>query len=354
MGKALLERIDIEELIQHYYAGKSTTDLTKLYKCSKWAIDNAKSILQKAGRIQFRGQPPAGAGILGRIPDFTKGKALKKQINEMYNIDWEIKTSTRMADKDKGFTVGMLVADAHNPEIHLPSFNIALQVAEDINPDIFIDLGDICDYKSISPHVRRNGQVKQMSEITLQLENDAVNKYLDCWGARLSKECVKELFDSNHTAWVKKFLEKNPSLQCDALDPIKAWHLKERGFKFHGRNKIVKRGKVSYCHGDLQYSSSSAYPALTLMQKYVHHNFICGHFHILQRILSARAMDKQPYEGCVIPALCKRGQDYTECRPAPVVNGFALIYYLSNGTFFLQPHVVKEKKCIVNGKLYKG
>ena len=178
--------------------------------------------------------------------------------------------------------------DQHYPIHDVKAMNVAHQVLEKVKPDIFINLGDVGEWESVSSHKYKKKKRPPLEFILPNVEQEVeyVNKELDKVDAILDKVGCKErhICQGNHDEWLDKFVEENPYL--DHLTFRKAYKWDERGFKFKKYNEVLTIGKLSFIHG--------AYVTPTHAKKHLESygcNLMYGHTHDLQRYSMTRLQD---------------------------------------------------------------
>ena len=336
---------EIKSLIEDYNNGLTQEELAKKYKMGRTSVISLKNKLVLQGLLKFRGHPRRKRASVPQIA---------KDLASIHSKSWSPKKSRK--GKKKIHSSGKLeivVADAHNPYVDSDTFDILLQVLETIDFDIFVDLGDTCNFTSLSPFARSAGDLDTLLEYTLEQENILTNQYFDLIDERLPKNCEKHWFDSNHTAWAQQFLDKNPNLNSLPFHPRESWKLDERGYIIHERRAIDKIANLAHCHGDIIHTRASTIAA-KLLKEYIHDSFIAGHFHVHQHVLIPTSYQKPPLEGILIPALSVVNMKYIRNKPSSVLNGFATVFHSKSGAFFVTVHKVINGEAWVYGTLYKS
>ena len=113
----------------------------------------------------------------------------------------------------------IVIPDQHFPIHDQSAVNCALKVLEVAKPDIFINLGDVGEWESVSAWRWRD---KKQPPLEYQLpfvyeEIKAVNKGMDVIDSSLDKAGTKErhFVEGNHEDWLNRFVEENPYLAKD-------------------------------------------------------------------------------------------------------------------------------------------
>ena len=172
----------------------------------------------------------------------------------------------------------IVIPDRHIPLHDESACNIVKQAIEIVKPDIFIDLGDVGEWESVS-HWKYKRRKRPPLEYQLPLideEIELINNELDDWDKALKNVEDKRFCKGNHEVWLDDFLEEHPYLKSKySLDS--ALRLKERGFKVYEHNQPLTIGKMTFIHGRY----TTMYHAKRHLQAYGC-NIMYGHCHDVQ------------------------------------------------------------------------
>jgi len=170
------------------------------------------------------------------------------------------------------------------PDIHTPlhdncAINAVLEFAKYFKPDRFIQLGDLCDFTSLSPFA-----LYTIGEFTyIEDEIEASNLLLDRIEKSLPKKCEKYLIGGNHEDRYRKSQAKMmfaPDKISKSLKKWKSWqeeyNLKKRGWKSCEYNEYFYFWKIVYTHGNV---SGKMNAAKMMAEQYPGRNVIFGHTH---------------------------------------------------------------------------
>lgn len=169
----------------------------------------------------------------------------------------------------------IVIPDQHFPIHDQSAVNCALKILEIAKPDIFINLGDVGEWESVSAWRWRD---KKQPPLEYQLpvideEIEAVNEGIDQFDKVLDKIKCNERYicEGNHDYWLNNFAEKYPYLREYKFRNACYWD--KRGYKFYSMNKPLRIGKLSFIHG--------AYTNLAHAKKHaeVYGNLVYGHTH---------------------------------------------------------------------------
>jgi hypothetical protein len=231
--------------------------------------------------------------------------------------------------------------------------NVAHQVLEKVKPDIFINLGDVGEWESVSSHKYKKKKRPPLEFILPNVEQEVeyVNKELDKVDAILDKVGCKErhICQGNHDEWLDKFVEENPYL--DHLTFRKACYWDKRGFKFKKYNEVLTIGKLSFIHG--------AYTGPTHAKKHLESygtNLLYGHVHDLQRHSMTRLKDGAISAwslGCLKDMRAEKNT-WLRGRLHNWNHAVAIIDFWKNGNFAVQIVEIVKGKTVLNGEEIVG
>jgi predicted phosphodiesterase len=243
--------------------------------------------------------------------------------------------------------------DQHYPIHDVKAMNVAHQVLEKVKPDIFINLGDVGEWESVSSHKYKKKKRPPLEFILPNVEQEVeyVNKELDKVDAILDKVGCKErhICQGNHDEWLDKFVEENPYL--DHLTFRKACYWDKRGFKFKKYNEVLTIGKLSFIHG--------AYTGPTHAKKHLESygtNLLYGHVHDLQRHSMTRLKDGAISAwslGCLKDMRAEKNT-WLRGRLHNWNHAVAIIDFWKNGNFAIQIVEIVKGKTVLNGEEIVG
>jgi predicted phosphodiesterase len=243
--------------------------------------------------------------------------------------------------------------DQHYPIHDVKAMNVAHQVLEKVKPDIFINLGDVGEWESVSSHKYKKKKRPPLEFILPNVEQEVeyVNKELDKVDAILDKVGCKErhICQGNHDEWLDKFVEENPYL--DHLTFRKACYWDKRGFKFKKYNEVLTIGKLSFIHG--------AYTGPTHAKKHLESygtNLLYGHVHDLQRYSMTRLKDGTISAwslGCLKDMRAEKNT-WLRGRLNNWNHAVAIIDFWKNGNFAIQIVEIVKGKTVLNGEEIVG
>ena len=175
----------------------------------------------------------------------------------------------------------IVIPDQHFPLHDQKAINVVLQGIEMIKPDVFINLGDVGEWESVSAW-RWKGKKQPPLEYQLPLidkEIRLVNQGIDQFDEVLDKvKCKKRyICAGNHDEWLTYgFCEKYPYMTDYTF--LEACRWKQRGYKYLEYNEPLKIGKCTFIHG----AYATTYHAKKHLECYGE-NIVYGHTHDIQR-----------------------------------------------------------------------
>ena len=235
----------------------------------------------------------------------------------------------------------VVLPDIHTPNQHEPSIKSALQFIKFYKPDTLIQLGDFCDWDSVSSY-----DPSAEHEIQpIQYEVEEANALLDRIDKIVGKKCTRIMLGGNHEARYEKFrVNQGFLVGIRRIKALTSWHeeygLDRRGWEHVEYGENVKIGKVVFTHGWASGSNSG----LDMSRRFPGRNVIYGHTH--QHIVYGCMDENQlPIECESIGTLSKFNLSYLNGKPPyNWINSFMYIDMNEDGTF--SKHFVR----VINGQ----
>ena len=174
-----------------------------------------------------------------------------------------------------------MIPDQHFPIHSQRAVNCVLQAMDIVKPDIFVNLGDVGEWASVSPWKYKGNRKRPPLEYVLpEVEKEIieVNKGLDQFDEACAKVNVKKKYmvTGNHDIWLDDFVKAYPYLKDYTFN--KSCKLKERKYKILEHNEPLKIGKLTFIHG----AYATTYHAKKHLESYGE-NIMYGHTHDVQR-----------------------------------------------------------------------
>ena len=174
----------------------------------------------------------------------------------------------------------VVIPDQHFPLHSKSAISLVLQSLAIIKPDLFINLGDVGEWNSVSAWKYKRVKRPPLEFIIEEADKEIreVNKGLDAFDEVLDKVGCnwKIMCAGNHDEWLDAFVEAHPYL--DDYTFRNACHLDRRGYDYHPYNEPVKIGKLNFIHG----AYCGAYHSKKHLEAYGE-SIVYGHTHDIQR-----------------------------------------------------------------------
>ena len=174
----------------------------------------------------------------------------------------------------------IVIPDQHFPLHDEGAVNVVLKAIKLVKPNIFINLGDVGEWESVSAWKYKG---KKLPELEYQLplideEIKAVNEGIDKFDSVLDKIKCNERYicAGNHDEWLDAFVVRYPYMKDYTFKKACRWI--ERGYKYLGYNYPLKIGKLTFIHG--------AFATVNHAKKHLDTygaNIVYGHTHDIQR-----------------------------------------------------------------------
>ena len=247
----------------------------------------------------------------------------------------------------------IVVPDQHFPIHDESAVKVVLKAIEFVKPDIFINLGDVGEWESVSSwqYKRRKRppieyQLKEMIQ-----EIKEVNKCIDRFDKVLDKVKCKEryILAGNHDEWLDAWVEENPYLDQYTFRNACKWD--ERGYEYRVYNEVLSLGKLNFIHG--------AYTTVTHAKKHLDAygaNIVYGHVHDIQRHSHTKLDDDGIASwsmGCLKDMSAEKNR-WLKGRLHNWNHAFGIVTWFDDDLFQLEPIEIVKGKCSVWGKIIKG
>ena len=244
------------------------------------------------------------------------------------------------------------------PDVHFPfqddkAISCVLKAIKLVKPEIFICLGDLGEWHSVSPwrYKRRRRPPLEYTIDDLVKEAELVNKGLDRFDDVLKEvKCTeKHMIEGNHDNWLNFFVEEYPYLSQFEFKNI--MNLKDRGYKYYKYGKYLKIGKLYFYHGG-HYTTvyHTRQHAMNLGK-----NIVYGHVHDVQRI-GVTHVDGA-HHGFSLGCLKDMSADsniWLKGRHVNWAHAFGIIDWFPNGDFRLDVVDITNGKTFVWGQPISG
>ena len=247
----------------------------------------------------------------------------------------------------------IVTPDKHFPLHDVPAINAVCKAIEIVKPDIYVDLGDVGEWESVSHWQWRK---KKRPPLEYQLpfvdkEIEAVNAGMDIIDASLDKIKCKERYitEGNHDDWLNRFVDENPYLKGYLFKD--AVHLKQRGYKYLPCGKLFNIGNLYFYHGNHFAGVNHTRNHLLRLGC----NVMYGHHHDIQQS-SVTHMDGAK-SAWSIGCLKDMGADanvWLGNREHNWQHAFAIVNFYDKGNFNVELCTIINGKTVVDGELIDG
>ena len=174
----------------------------------------------------------------------------------------------------------IVIPDQHYPLEDKKAVSVVLQAIEIVKPNLFINLGDVGEWESVSAwkykKIKRPPLEYQIPFVDEEI--NLTNKGIDKFDKVLKKVGCdwKIICAGNHDEWLDSFVMEHPYLEDYTFRRACKWD--KRGYDYYIYNEPVKIGKLTFIHG--------AYTTMYHSKKHLDaygENIIYGHVHDIQR-----------------------------------------------------------------------
>ncbi len=228
-----------------------------------------------------------------------------------------------------------------------PSIKIALEFANDFQPDTIVFSGDQINCAPVghwnANFPGRNGMFRLKDE--LDYFNDVVLA-----GFRSKKKVRRIWHRGNHEKWFTDLLERYPGL--DGLTSIEQYlRLEARGFEIYDYGEASQVGKLKFVHGDKIPGGVNVARIAALRHNT---NLRFGHFHTFQAYTLHNPLEVTDVKTCVsVPCLANRGPEYGGNAVNNHINGFGYGYIDEpTGNYSDYVAIIANGSVVVEGKKY--
>ena len=256
--------------------------------------------------------------------------------------------------KDRGVVKRAIVTpDKHVPLHDVLATSVVRQAIEIIKPDIYIDLGDLGEWASVSHWQWKRKKKPPVEYIIPRIEKDveSVNLFLDKIDSSLDKAGCKKrhVCAGNHDEWLDHFVSEYPYLSQYGFK--KAIKSDDRGYTYHKAGDYLKIGKMFFYHG---HHFGGQYHASNHLRK-LGCNIMYGHHHSLQQD-SVTHMDgpKSAWSLGCLKDMSSDKNKWLGGRQHKWAHAFGVIDFYSKGNFTVHIVQIIDGQASLWGELIKG
>ena len=248
----------------------------------------------------------------------------------------------------------IVLPDQHFPIHDQRACDVVLEAIEIIKPEIFINLGDVGEWDSVS-HWKYKRQKRPPMEYQMPITNadiEAVNKEIDKFDKVLNKVKCEEryILTGNHDEWLDMFVAEHPILEeldVNRYSFRNACRWADRGYKVYQYNHPLKIGKLTFIHG----AYTTIYHARRTLDTYGC-NIVYAHCHDVQRHTSTKLSSGTIASWCMgcLKDMSRDKNRWLQGRLHNWGHAFGEVNWFSNGDFNVKVHEIVNGKTILRGK----
>lgn len=249
--------------------------------------------------------------------------------------------------------IRVIVPDSHGAHIDWPAAEAFLRDLKRLDPGEVVLLGDHLDCGGIfSSHAR-----SYTHELTESYAEDCkqANRFLDRIQTAAPRAAIHYL-EGNHEARVERWAASQFASQSDAetlldaLGPVKALALRDRGIRYYRRSKMyhgvtvpgtIKLGKCYFTHG----IGHGTHAAATHLARFGA-SVVFGHVHRSQSVVN-RTVKAEGHGAWSVGCLTKLAPLYMHTTPTNWTHGFGVQFVAKSGLFLhVSVPIVKGKSLL--------
>jgi len=237
------------------------------------------------------------------------------------------------------------IPDTHAPYHDECAFNLMLQVANHIQPDVVLILGDFADMYSVSDHEKDPGRALRLVE-EIQSVRRELEKVASIKGVK-----ERHFVEGNHEFRLTRFLRNTTVLHdLPGLSFPAVANLSSLGFQFHPYGQHMRLGDLYVTH-DADYSGKYA----------IHHtgaafeaSVLFGHTHRMGTHYFGTAAGASHVAASVGWLGSAPKADYLKVvkKAREWQLGFGVGEILSDGRAFITPVPIVGGACVVGGRVF--
>jgi len=241
------------------------------------------------------------------------------------------------------------------PDTHIPlqdkrAWKCALKAIEVVRPDIFVHLGDVGEWGSVS-HWQYKRKTRPPLEYILpsvDIDFRLVNRYLDFLDDALKRAGCKRtiITQGNHDTWCDYFVEEHPYLQQYGFaNGIMA---EERGYEIFTHNEKLFLGDLYLYHGD---KWAGMYHGMNHLRR-LGCSVMYGHHHDRQQASHSNVHGTiNSYSIGCLKLLDNERNDWLKGRDHNWSHSIAVLY-IDNGKTTVQVIPINDGTIFLNGRKY--
>ena len=247
----------------------------------------------------------------------------------------------------------IVTPDKHFLHHDVPAINCLVKCIDKIKPTMYIDLGDVGEWESVS-HWQWNKKKRPPLEYQIPfIEEDVahVNAGMDIIDEALDKVNTKKRYfiEGNHDAWLNSFVHENPYLERYKVK--ECLRLNQRGYTYYPIGKFLKIGKLNFYHG--HHFAGVHHTRNHLIR--LGANIMYGHHHDLQQS-SVTHMDgvKSAWSIGCLKDMSSEANAWLGNRKHNWGHAFAIVDFFEKGYFTVHVMQIINGRTCLYGKVVDG
>jgi hypothetical protein len=244
--------------------------------------------------------------------------------------------------------------DVHYGDHDKKAYGAILNYAAQRKYDHVGQIGDWISFANISPHERKNNELRKMEGKRLEkdflLLEETARDMASTFGAKIPFTWV----EGNHEYWLTRYLDMHPELDgvpsFDMVGRVKTILPNMTFVPFWSKGSIFKVGKTTFIHAPRMGKCAGS----TVLRNYWGNTFY-GHGHHVDITSQNTLEDEDTRCAVAIGGLQSPKVPFMAGAPNNWQRAFLEVFYFKDGTFtFYLPQIVNGKFIGPDGKVYRG
>jgi len=226
-----------------------------------------------------------------------------------------------------------VAADTHSPNHDCEILDLHEQICKDYAPDVYVNVGDIHDFRSLNHHMMDRGITITENILDESAKVHLVLKRMATW----AKE--RHLIYGNHERFSADFVAKFPQFG-KYLDFRFLCGIDNLGYQLTSLKNVLKIGSAKFLHGDLTMYGQPGNKVEKVSRTFGENTFV-GHIHYASIRFGSYSIGLSG----------KLDQDYNEPMASTWVHGMGFCNQFEGKSWLTTIPIVKHK-CFINNKIY--
>lgn len=224
--------------------------------------------------------------------------------------------------------------DMHSPNHDNNVLDIQNSICSDYKPDVFVNIGDAHDFKSLNHHDMEKHRVVFSDLLDESARVHHILKKMSAWAPET------HMIIGNHERFAEDFIAQYPQFES-YLDFKFLCSLGDMGYTLTNLKSVLRLDSTKFIHGDMKMFGQSG-NKLEKASRTFGDNVFIGHIHSPGIRFGCYSI------GCA----CKLDQGYNEPNASTWMHGFGLCNQYKGFSFPTTVAIVSNK-CLINGKVYE-